>query len=212
MWLLLRRHQTREGLLVFCFVFLLFRPIVAHVKLALDDNAPQSGPKHRNFFTKFRTFNAPMNISISHAKKLKPGRLWLMAENVLGPMDVSLDSQYTGTFDVRAKASTVQVLQSSSASNNNNSTSSSSSARSGTDNDGNADGGDGDDSDDDEGHEVHFVHVSQEQTRGWVGDDRRPEEFDRHSLGRVELINSLSPIKLHLPKFQPPPLPTGIRR
>jgi hypothetical protein len=197
MWLL-----PRLAMAYLCF---LVRPIIAHVKLALDDSAPQSGPKHRNFFTKFRTFNAPMNISISHAKKVKPGRLSLMAENVLGPMDVSLDSQYTGTFDVRAKASTVQVLQSS-ASNN---PTSSSSARSGTDNDDDGDG-DGDDDDDDGGHELHFVHVSRERTRGWVGDDRRPEEFDRHSLGRVELINSLSPIKLHLAKFQPPP--TGIRR
>jgi hypothetical protein len=163
-----------------------------------------SGPKkHRNFFTKFRTFNAPMNLSISHAKNLKPGRLSLMAENVLGPMDVSLDSQYTGTFDVRAKASTVQVLQSSASDNS----TSSSSARSGTDNDDN-DNDDGDGSDG--GHELHFVDVSPERTRGWIGDDRRPEEFDRHSLGRVELINSLSSIKLHLPKFQP--LPTGIRR
>lgn len=178
-------------------------PIVAHVKLALDDSTPQSGPKkHRNFFTKFRTFNAPMNISISHANNLNPGRLWLMAENVLGPMDVSLDSQYTGTFDVRAKASTVQVLQSPAS----NDLTPSSPARSGTDND---DDDDDDGDGDDEGHELHFVDVWRERTRGWIGDDRRPEEFDRHSLGRVELINSLSPIKLHLPKFQPP---TAIRR
>ena len=170
------------------FCFLVIRPIVAHVKLALDDNTPQSGKKHRNFFTKFRTFNGPMNISISHSKNAKPGRLWMMAENVLGPMDVSLDSRYTGTFDVRAKASTVQVLQSTAS---NNPTSSSS----GTD--------------DDEGHELHFVDVSPERTRGWIGDDRNPEELDRHSLGRVELINSLSPISLHVAQFQPP---TAIRR
>lgn len=178
----------------FCF---LVRPIVAHVKLALDDSTPQPGKKHRNFFTKFRTFNAPMNISITHSKTAKPGRLWMMAENVLGPMDVSLDSRYWGTFDVRAKASTVQVLQSS-ASNN----PPSSSSRSGTDND-------DDEDDDDEGHELHFVDVSPERARGWIGDDRRPEEFDRHSLGSVELINSLSPINLHLTQFQPP---SAIRR
>ncbi len=171
----------------FCFPV---RPIVVHVKLALDDNAPQHGPKHRNFITKFRTFNAPMNISVSHAKQSKPARLRLMAENVLGPMDVSLDSQYTGAFDVRAKASTVQVLESSASSNP--------SARSGTDND-NDNGSD----DNDEGHELHFVDVSPERTRGWIGDSRRPEEFDRRSLGHVELINSLSPIKLHLAQFQP---------
>jgi hypothetical protein len=173
--------------------FLVVRPIVAHVKLALDDNTPPPGKKHRNFFTKFRTFNGPMNISISHAKNAKPGRLWMMAENVLGPMDVSLDSRYTGIFDVRAKASTVEVLQSP-ASNN-----PTSSSRPGTDND----------DDDDEGHELHFVDVSPERARGWIGDDRRPEEFDRHSLGRIELINSLSPIKLHVAQVQPP---TAIRR
>src|SRR6266478_3010368 len=141
----------------FCFPV---RPIVVHVKLALDDNAPQHGPKHRNFITKFRTFNAPMNISVSHAKQSKPARLRLMAENVLGPMDVSLDSQYTGAFDVRAKASTVQVLESSASSNP--------SARSGTDNDNGSD-------DNDEGHELHFVDVSPERTRGWIGTagDRR---------------------------------------
>jgi hypothetical protein len=178
------------------YFYLLVRPIVAHVKLLLDDNnTPPPGKQHRNFFTKFRTFNGPMNISVSHAKNAKPGRLWMMAENVQGPMDVSLDSRYTGTFDVRAKASTVQVLQSP---GSNNPTSSSS--RSGTDND---------DDGDDEGHELHFVDISPERTRGWVGDDRRPEEFDRHSLGRVELINSLSPIKLHVAQFQPP---TAIRR
>ena len=119
----------------------------------------------------------------------------MMAENVQGPMDVSLDSRYTGTFEVRAKASTVQVLQSPASDNP-----TSSSSRSGTDND---------DDDDDGKHDLYFADVSQEWTRGWIGDDRKPEEFDRHSLGRIQLLNSLSPINLHLPQFQPP---TAIRR
>jgi len=179
------------------------RPIVAHVKLSLDDtNAPPFRPKHRDFITKFKTFNAPMNISVSHTKNSDPSRLSLMAENVLGPMDVSLGSRYTGTFDVRAKASTMQVLDSSGS----DAGASSSSARSGTDEDNNDDS---DDDDDDDGHGLHLVDVSPERTRGWIGDQRRPEEFDRRSLGRVELINSLSPIKLHLAKFQPS---TAIRR
>ena len=116
-----------------------------------------------------------------------------MAENVLGPMDVSLDSRYTGTFEARAKASTVQVQQSP-ASNDPTS-------RSSTDDD--------DDDDGDEGNELHFVDVSPERARGWIGDDRRPEEFDRHSLGRVELINSLGPITLNVAQLQPP---SAIRR
>jgi hypothetical protein len=166
-------------------------PIVANVQLSLDENAPRPpGPKHRNFIAKIRTFNAPMNVSILHAKQSKPGRLSLMAENVLGPMDVTIDSKYTGTFDVRAKASTVQVLEMTGPD-----APASSSRDNGSDDD------DGDDGDHDEGYELHFVDVSPERTRGWIG-DRRPEEFDRRSLGRVELINSLSPIRLHIAGVQ----------
>jgi hypothetical protein len=116
-----------------------------------------------------------------------------MAENVLGPMDVSLDSQYTGIFDVRSKASIVQVLETTVSD-----APASSRARIDDDNDGDDDGGDND-----EGHELHFVNVSPERIRGWIGDGRRPEEFDRRTLGRVELINSLSPIRLHLDRLQP---------
>jgi hypothetical protein len=170
----------------------LVRPIVANVQLALDENAPP-GPKHRNFIAKFRTFNAPMNVSISHARQSKYGRLSLMAENVLGPMDVSLDSRYTGTFDVRSKASTVQVLEMTGP----DVPAPPSTGLAGIDND-----NDNDD-DGDERHELHFVDVSPERTRGWIGDNRRPEEFDRRALGRIELINSLSPIRLHLTGLQP---------
>jgi hypothetical protein len=105
-------------------------------------------------------------------------------------MDVTIDSKYTGTFDVRAKASTVQVLEMTGPD-----APASSSRDNGSDDD------DGDDGDHDEGYELHFVDVSPERTRGWIG-DRRPEEFDRRSLGRVELINSLSPIRLHIAGVQ----------
>jgi hypothetical protein len=117
-------------------------------------------------------------------------------------MDVSLDSQYTGIFDVRSKAGTVQVLETTVSD-----APASSPTRADKDND---NGGDeDDDGDDDEGHELHFVDLSPERIRGWIGDSRRPEEFDRRTLGRVELINSLSPIRLHLARLQPL---TSIRR
>jgi hypothetical protein len=131
---------------------------------------------HRHFITKFRTFNAPMNVSVSHAKQSMPARVVMMAENVLGPMDVMLDPQYTGTFDVRSKAATVQVQE----------PTASAIAAAGIDNYYN-----------EEMHETHYVDVSPERIRGWIGGSKRPEQFDRHTLGRVELINSLSPIRLH---------------
>jgi len=149
-------------------------PIVANVELTLKENVP--GPRHRHFITKIRNFNAPMNVSISHAKQSMPARVVLIAENVQGPMDVSLDPQYTGTFDVRSKAATVQVQPPSAS--------------------------DVADDDGDVEHNMHFVDVSPERTRGWIGGPKRPEEFDRHSLGRVELINSLSPIDLHFSRLQ----------
>ena len=145
-----------------------------------------------------------MNVSISHAKQSKPARISLMAENVLGPMDVSLDPQYTGIFDVRAKAATVQVLETTVS----GAPVSSSTAMAGVDED-KDDDDDDDDGDDDEGHELHFVDISPERTRGWIGDSRRPEEFDRRTLGHVELINSLSPIRLHIARLQPL---TAVRR
>jgi hypothetical protein len=88
----------------FCF---LVSPIVAHV---WAEEAPELLYKVQDI----QRADEPFHIA---CQNLKPGHLSLMAENVLGPRDVSLDSQYTGTFDVRAKASTVQVLQSSASDN-----------------------------------------------------------------------------------------------
>jgi hypothetical protein len=173
------RSHFRGDVLSIAYSVYLLRPIVANVELTLDENVP--GPRHRHFITKIRTFNAPMNVSISHAKQSMPARVVLIAENVLGPMDVSLDPQYTGTFDVRSKAATVQVQEPSG-----------------------SEIADDDDDDDDDyvKHEMHFVDVSTERARGWIGGEKRPEEFDRHTLGRVELINSLSPINLHFARVQ----------
>ena len=171
-----RSHYCRGDKLSMTYSVFLARPIVANVELTLEENVP--GPRHRHFITKIRTFNAPMNVSVSHAKQSMPARVVLIAENVLGPMDVSLDPQYTGTFDVRSKAATVQVQPPSA-----------------------FDIAD-DDDDDDVQHDMHFVDVSPERTRGWIGGPKRPEEFDRHTLGRVELINSLSPINLHFSRLQ----------
>jgi hypothetical protein len=118
-----------------------------------------------------------MNVSVSHAKQSMPARVVMMAENVLGPMDVMLDPQYTGTFDVRSKAATVQVQE----------PTADAIAAAVIDNY----------YEKDAMHEMHYVDVSPERVRGWIGGNKRPEQFDRHTLGRVELINSLSPIRLH---------------
>ncbi|KAH9979178.1 hypothetical protein BJV74DRAFT_858747 [Russula compacta] len=155
-------------------------PIVADVKLSVDERIYFSVPKHQNFATKFKTFNAPMDISISHVKQSKPARITVYTENTQGPIDLSLDSLYMGAFDVRSKGGTAQVQNTAFPG-----VATSSSVV-------------GMDDNHNEMHELHFVQLSPDRARGWIGDSRRPEQFDRHSLSRVELVNSLSPIRLHL--------------
>jgi hypothetical protein len=164
------------------------RPILVQVNVAVEERVYFSAPKHRNFCTKFRNFNAPMNVSLTHVIGSKPARIELVADNSQGPMDVYLDPLYTGIFDVHTKSATAKVLESfvsvppSDISNNG----------------------------DDKGHELHFARVSKERTRGWIGDNRRPEEFDRNKIGRVELTNSLGPVRLHVARLRN--TTTAIRR
>ena len=154
---------------------------------------------------RFKTFNAPMNVSIAHTKGSKPARLAVHAENSQGPIDVSLDPLYTGTFDLRTRSASAKVQE----------TIVSDNAISlpppppipHMD----SHGGHGGHGYDDDMHELHFVYVSKERARGWIGDSRRPEQLDRHTVSRIELSNSLSPVSLHWARLRPLS-PTSIRR
>jgi hypothetical protein len=128
-----------------------------------------------------------MNVSIAHGAGSKPALLGVCAKNTQGAIDITLDSLYTGTFDVRTRVANTLVHEIF------------------------APGGATalPIEDNVEEHDLHFDHKSTEWTRGWIGDHRRPEEFDRHALGHVELANSLSPINLHLARLRPP---TTVRR
>ena len=163
-----------------------------NVNIAVEDSFYFSAPKHRNFETKFKNFNAPMNVSVANAIGSKPALVAVIADNSQGPIDVYLDPLYTGIFDVRTKEAKAEVVQSF--------VSDSSSDRDDADNNGN----NGND------HELHFAaRVSDERTRGWIGDSRRPEQFDRNKLSRVELTNSLGPVRLHVTQLKPS---TAVRR
>jgi hypothetical protein len=131
----------------------------------------------------FKTFNAPMNVSIAHVAGSEPVRLGVKAENTQGPMAVTLDSAYLGSFELRTKAATTLVQETPAAL------------------------GATDTSLDGE-HDLHFDHISSEWTRGWIGDYRRPEDH-HHDGNRVKLVNSLSPIELRLARLRPS---TAVRR
>jgi hypothetical protein len=114
-----------------------------------------------------------MNVSIMHVAKSKPALLNVNARNTQGAIDMTLDSLYKGTFDARTRAAKTSVYKTS------------------------VPGATTPPVEDDVGdRELHFDHVESEWTRGWIGDERRPEEFNRHALGRVELVNALGLIKL----------------
>jgi len=184
-------------------------PIVANVKLDLDENVYFTSPKCHNFKTRFKTFNAPMNVSIAHVQGSKPSRISLLAENTQGPMDMSLDALYTGTFYVRTKDALAQLLQTPIP----GAVRASITGKGGKAPD---DSGDDDNDDDNDGfqkkHGLHFARRSKEWLRGWIGDDQKPEMQDRRTLGGIELRNSLGPIRLHLARLKPEPPTTAIRR
>ena len=141
-------------------------------------------PKRLNFVTMFKTFNAPMNISIAHVAGSESARLGVMADNTQGPMAVTLDSAYSGLFELKTKEGTTLVQETPAAL------------------------GTSDPSLDGE-HESHFDHVSSEWTRGWIGNDRRPKDSHHHDGNRVRLVNSLSHIELRLARLRPS---TAVRR
>jgi len=159
-------------------------PIVAQVDLQVDEPRYFNMPKRLNFMTMFKTFNAPMNVSIAHVAGSEVARLGVKAENTQGPMAVTLDSAYSGLFELRNKAGTTLVQETPAALGTSDTSL----------------GGE---------HELHFDRVSSEWTRGWIGADRRPEDFHHHDGNRVKLVNSLSPIELRLARLRPS---TAVRR
>jgi hypothetical protein len=158
-------------------------PIDAQVKLQVDEHRYFNMPNGLNFMTMFKTFNAPMNVSIAHIAGSEPVQLGVKAENTQGPMAVTLDSAYSGLFELRTKAATTLVQETPA-------------ALDATDSSLNGE------------HELHFDHISSEWTRGWIGNDQRPKEH-HHGGNRVKLVNSLSPIELRLARLRPS---TAVRR
>ncbi|KAH9176391.1 hypothetical protein EDB89DRAFT_1846479 [Lactarius sanguifluus] len=159
-------------------------PIVAQVNLQVDERRYFSTPpKHPNFMTMFKTFNAPMNVSIAHVAGSEPARFGVVADNTQGPMTMTLDSVYTGLFELRTKAATALVQETPAAT----------------------------DSPLDEENELHFdKHVTSEWTQGWIGGDTRgPKKSHHHEVNHVKLFNSLAPIELRLARLKPS---TAVRR
>ncbi|RPD68608.1 hypothetical protein L226DRAFT_318034 [Lentinus tigrinus ALCF2SS1-7] len=105
-----------------------------------SDDAPYpSGPQ---FLTHAETFNAPLNMAITHEEGSGDTNFRARAMNNLGTTRVSLDSRYAGTFDVNTMFAQADVLTWDGTSFD---------EQYGSDNDGDVNDGDDDDDGDDDG-------------------------------------------------------------
>ncbi|KZV73289.1 hypothetical protein PENSPDRAFT_750237 [Peniophora sp. CONT] len=84
-------------------------PIVADI--VVSDQCTSTHQHHPHFEIHPNTFNAGLNMSISHASGSQPSKLWSMARTTQGPIHCSLDTLYTGTFDLSTKDASADVLR-----------------------------------------------------------------------------------------------------
>lgn len=77
----------------------------AHSEINAQINLIGPRPKqaHTVFQTSFRTFNAPLSVSVTHDDNTPPSQFHLTATNNIGKSYVSLDNKYQGTFDLQTK-------------------------------------------------------------------------------------------------------------
>lgn len=120
-----------------------------------------------------KTFNAPLSLNISHDSSTAPVPLDLRVQNNQAESNVYVDSKYSGMFDVQTKLASATL-----------------------------DEGKEDLSADPSGantaRQFLYDQSTSTRTRGWAGWGKRPIHWDPGRHGRVEVISSLSPVKLQL--------------
>ncbi|VDC07726.1 unnamed protein product [Peniophora sp. CBMAI 1063] len=84
-------------------------PIVADI--VLSDQCTSTRKHHPHFEIHPNTFNAGLNMSISHATGSHPSRMFSMARTTQGPIYCSLDALFTGTFDLATKDAAADILR-----------------------------------------------------------------------------------------------------
>ncbi|KAJ7497519.1 hypothetical protein FB451DRAFT_1211760 [Mycena latifolia] len=142
------------------------RDIVAGVTLVAPLNT-----KPPKYLADVKTFNGSLSLTVVHAAATLPASLGLQVDNNQAESRVSLDSKFSGLFDLRTKLAPITVDYSQVT----------------TDPSG-------------AGRQWNFDldSNSTSSTRGWLGWGMRPQDWNPATDSKVSIVSSLSPILLQL--------------
>ncbi|TFY81353.1 hypothetical protein EWM64_g2664 [Hericium alpestre] len=124
-------------------------PINATISLQNEEKHWWARPKVPDFVARTRTFNAPLDLFIRHTDASPPSRLQLQAHNTQGPVNVTLDAMFSGTFDVETKSADAFVQEIGLSTTG--------------------------EEDEDESWHLLYDRVTPERVLGWMGWGRRPQ-------------------------------------
>ncbi|KAJ6587135.1 hypothetical protein DFH09DRAFT_1028302 [Mycena vulgaris] len=140
--------------------------IVADVTMVAPANSRL--PK---YIAQVKTFNGSLSLNVVHAAGTPAASLDLQVDNNQAPSMVTVDSKFTGAFDLRTKLAAAGLDAPESISHRN---------------------GDG------QSWHLDVDSNSTSSTRGWVGWGPRPQYWDPATDGKVSVVSSLSPVVLRV--------------
>ncbi|TFL02438.1 hypothetical protein BDV98DRAFT_603641 [Pterulicium gracile] len=117
------------------------------------------------FLADVRTFNAPIDLNIRHHSSTPPSLFHLQAETTSGHLEVTIDTKYTGWFDLQSKG----VDRSTKVNEERIDAAQNSGSRG-----------------------YHYSRLSKERTYGWVGAGGMPSTFKRSEVGNLEVLSLLN--------------------
>jgi hypothetical protein len=129
---------------------------------------PASAGRGINFIGHVRNFDGAINLNVTHDESTPPAPLDLRVQNNQAPCHISLDSKFSGNYDVSTKLDTATVDLDSSFDDYSGS-----------------------------GQRQMLSEVNTVNSkRGWIGWGSKPSHFDPRTQGQVMLVSSLSPVSL----------------
>jgi hypothetical protein len=142
--------------------------------VAADVTMVSTKPSQRpKFNVNAQTFNGSLWLNVGHDAATVPAALMLLAQNNQGPVNITVDKKFTGTYDLHTKIASAGIdysrvlVHSTSAGNTT---------------------------------KWHFQGDSNSTsyTRGWVGTGTRPKVWNPATDGKVTVGSSLGPVSLRI--------------
>ncbi|KAF9070136.1 hypothetical protein BDP27DRAFT_1324358 [Rhodocollybia butyracea] len=128
---------------------------------------PATSSSYINFVGHVKNFDGPITLNITHDKSTAPVPLDLMVQNNQAPCNVSLDSKFSGTYDISTKLAIASAFMKSTP----NHTSS--------------------------GTRCMLPELDAPSAKyGWIGWGEKPASYNPRQQGQVVVVSSLSPVSL----------------